>query len=111
MTSDKENVEPVTDISAQISPKLSQQLETEQGIVYTEGHFRKLYRGVLGMDDHIQSGVNAKLLDIRKRIEKLKELTQEQTGAYKYDACYDECLEIIDKELGEDFVKERGNEK
>ena len=55
-----------------------QQLEDEQGIVWvwnsdgTTGHFRKLYRGVLGMDDHIQSGVNAKLLDIRKGVENMK---------------------------------------
>lgn len=32
-----------------------------------------------------------------KRIEAIKEKTQEYTGSFKYDVCYDECIEVINK--------------
>lgn len=35
--------------------------------------------------------------EIIKAIEELKDTTRKQTGAFKYDFCYDDCIEIINK--------------
>ena len=33
---------------------------------------------------------------LKDKILALKESTREETGAYKYDACYDECIELLE---------------
>lgn len=38
----------------------------------------------------------AELLDIKGEIGEIKQQVREQTGAFKYDDCYDDCLKIID---------------
>jgi len=35
--------------------------------------------------------------NIIKDINKIKEETQTQTGSFKYDVCYEECVEVIEK--------------
>jgi len=42
---------------------------------------------------------NQALEDIKEKIKALKVATQEQTGSFKYDACYEECEEAIDQKL------------
>jgi hypothetical protein len=39
------------------------------------------------------------LEDIKEKIKALKVATQEQTGSFKYDACYEECEEVINEKL------------
>lgn len=34
-----------------------------------------------------------------KHIGEVKEMVQRQTGSYKYDSCYDDCLKIIKRIL------------
>lgn len=33
--------------------------------------------------------------ELIKRIEKIKEAVRTQTGSFKYDSCYDDCINII----------------
>ena len=35
--------------------------------------------------------------EIIKAIEESKEITRKETGAFKYDECYDECIKIVKK--------------
>lgn len=39
------------------------------------------------------------LENIIKKIKLIAETTREETGSFKYDVCYDECIEIINEEL------------
>lgn len=102
--------EPITDISAHISPKLSQQLETEYGLVWsdTDNRFLPMYRGILGMDDFVVARFKGKMLDIRKDVDSMGEDLYTTRG---YNEGIKDALAIFDKHLGEDFIKERGNEK
>jgi len=44
-----------------------------------------------------EEGYNNALAYLEKTVEKLKDDTRKETGAFKYDFCYDEVLEAINK--------------
>lgn len=39
------------------------------------------------------------LLDIKGEIAEIKQRVREQTGAFKYDDCYDDTLKVIDAHI------------
>ncbi len=46
-----------------------------------------------------------------REIEKAKDITRKETGAFKYDFVYDECIKIIDKKLTKIFNEIIGEKK
>ena len=46
---------------------------------------------------NIKISANEKLEQIEKEINSLQIETQKQTGSFKYDECYEECLQVINK--------------
>lgn len=49
------------------------------------------------LDEKYKLGYNQALKDVRKEVKLSMEITREDTGSFKYDVCYEEVLEIINK--------------
>jgi hypothetical protein len=41
--------------------------------------------------------LKAQVKKMKAGIKRIKVATQKQTGSFKYDVCYDECLQVIEK--------------
>lgn len=49
----------------------------------------------------LESKLKQQLEKIESEITSVKEAVQQQTGSFKYDDCYDDCLRIIIKHKGD----------
>lgn len=58
------------------------------------GEALNLYNGIA---DWWLSKFQAREKELIKRIEALKEATQKETGSFKYDVCYDECIALLNQ--------------
>ena len=45
--------------------------------------------------EQVENHYKEELKRITEDIERAKDKTRKETGAFKYDACYDECIKII----------------
>jgi len=80
--------------------KITQELQKfADGIIWSNADGSEKYLGIGNMSEWILShALPIYRQHLIEKIEKVKEMVQRDIGSFKYNDCYDDCLEIINKE-------------